>query len=126
MIARVSRITGTAVYPAARILARPGVYRVARVTGKLSRAMRAACPRWLLPILAVAIAIPGPQDEAFVAVVVLVMFAIQPVRVRRAASAWRGGKVHRAHDVRVIALRALTDDILTRAMGHAVNSEGIA
>jgi hypothetical protein len=52
-------------------------------------------PAWMLPLLAVALAVPGPQDEIAVALVAGLLCAVQPVRARRAASAWRGGKTER-------------------------------
>jgi hypothetical protein len=63
---------------------------------KVLRAARAALPAWMLPVIAVALCIPGPQDELAVALIAGLLCAIQPVRARRAASAWRGGKSHRA------------------------------
>src|ERR1700730_12205291 len=35
-------------------------------------------PRWLAPLIAVALAIPGPQDEAVVFLIVLVLIAVKP------------------------------------------------
>lgn len=62
---------------------------------KALRSARAAMPAWMLPLLAVALAVPGPQDEIAVALVAGLLCAVQPVRARRAASAWRGGKTER-------------------------------
>jgi hypothetical protein len=65
-------------------------------TRRLMRAARAAMPAWLLAVFGVCLIIPGPFDEMGMLVVLAVLVAVQPVRARRAASAWRGGKSHRA------------------------------
>ena len=49
-----------------------GLRRVWRVTCALWRFARARTPKWLLPVLAVCLAIPGPFDELAVLAVVLV------------------------------------------------------
>lgn len=64
-------------------------------TRKVMRALRAALPAWMLPVLGACLVIPGPWDEAAVLLLAAGLCAIQPVRARRAASAWRGGKTHR-------------------------------
>jgi ABC-type nitrate/sulfonate/bicarbonate transport system permease component len=46
--------------------------RVRRVCVALTRFARRYCPRWLLPILAICLAIPGPLDEAAVVAIALV------------------------------------------------------
>ena len=66
---------------------------------KAGRAMRAAMPVWLLGMFAVCVAIPGPFDELAAILAAVVLCAVQPVRARRAASAWRGGKSHRSIDL---------------------------
>jgi hypothetical protein len=48
------------------------VRRVWRVGCAVWRFARARCPGWLLPVLAVALLIPGPVDELAVVAVVLV------------------------------------------------------
>jgi hypothetical protein len=66
---------------------------------KTSRAVRAAMPAWLLAVLTVCLVIPGPFDEIAAVLALVLLCTIQPVRAHRAASAWRGGKSHRAYDV---------------------------
>jgi hypothetical protein len=67
------------------------------VVRKVVRSLMAAMPGWLLVIFGVCLAIPLAR------LVVLVLAAavclVQPARVRRAASAWKGGKSHRRCDV---------------------------
>jgi hypothetical protein len=63
---------------------------------RAARAVRAALPGWLMVTFAACAVIPGPFDELAVIVAVLIVCAIQPVRIARARSAWRGGKSHRA------------------------------
>ena len=65
---------------------------------KCMRAARAAMPSWLLAVFGACLVIPGPFDELAALLAVLVLVTVQPVRGRRAASAWRGGKSHRRHD----------------------------
>jgi hypothetical protein len=66
------------------------------VVRKVVRSLMAAMPGWLLVIFGVCLAIPLAR------LVVLVLAAaaclVQPGRVRRAASAWKGGKSHRRCD----------------------------
>ena len=66
------------------------------VVRKVVRSLMAVMPGWLLVIIGVCLAIP------LVRLVVLVLTAalclMQPARVRRAASAWKGGKSHRRRD----------------------------
>jgi hypothetical protein len=64
-------------------------------TRKAARAVRAALPGWMLGLVAVCVVIPGPFDELAVITAAVALCAVQPVRARRAASAWRGGKSHR-------------------------------
>ena len=45
------------------------VRRVRRVVVATLRFTRAHCPRWLAPLLAVCLAIPGPIDEAVVLII---------------------------------------------------------
>lgn len=64
------------------------------ITGrKVKRSLAALLPRWALPLLGLCTVIPGPLDEGLVVCVAVVMIAVQPVRISRARSAWRGGKV---------------------------------
>lgn len=60
------------------------------------RALRACMPVWMLAAFAVCLCIPGPFDEAAMVLTAGVMCVVQPVRARRAMSAWRGGKSHRS------------------------------
>ena len=64
-------------------------------TRKIGRAMRAALPVWMMAAFAVCLFIPGPLDELAAVLATVILCAIQPVRARRAVSAWRGGKSHR-------------------------------
>jgi hypothetical protein len=64
-------------------------------TRKAARAVRAMMPRWLLVFLGACLVIPGPFDELAALLAVVVVGMVQPVRFRRAASAWRGGKTNR-------------------------------
>lgn len=68
-------------------------------TRKIVRAARAALPTWMLAIFAACMVIPGPFDELAFLTVAVILCAVQPMRVRRAVSAWRGGKSHRAREV---------------------------
>ena len=63
---------------------------------KTGRAMRAALPAWMMAVFAVCLVIPGPFDELAAVLATAILCIVQPVRARRAASAWRGGKSHRA------------------------------
>jgi hypothetical protein len=63
---------------------------------KITRSLTAAMPGWLLAISAVCLVIPLVRLAALL--VVAVPCLIQPVRVRRASSAWKGGKSHRVFD----------------------------
>ena len=63
---------------------------------KITRSLTAAMPGWLLAFCAVCLVIPLVRLAALL--VVAVPCLIQPVRVRRASSAWKGGKSHRAFD----------------------------
>ena len=66
------------------------------VVRKVVRSLMAAMPGWLLVTFGVCLAIPLARLAVllFTAAVCLV----QPARVRRAASAWKGGKSHRRCD----------------------------
>jgi hypothetical protein len=69
-------------------------------TRRLTRALRASMPKWLVAVFAVALAIPGPLDDAAVLIVAVGLCVLQPSRAHRALSAWRGGKSHRRADER--------------------------
>jgi hypothetical protein len=66
------------------------------VVRKVVRSLIAVMPAWLLVVFGVCLAIP------LVRLVVLILTAVlclmQPARVRRATSAWKGGKSHRRRD----------------------------
>lgn len=70
------------------------VRRLWRVTVALWRFAKAHVPKWLLPVLAVCLAIPGPLDELIVLALVLVpVLRSRDARRELAASvteAWRG------------------------------------
>src|SRR5690242_11862114 len=70
---------------------------------QVKRAAFAALPAWLAVVLAVCFALPGWVDEIPPLVLALILCTIQPVRLARARSAWRGGKSHRARDLRAAA-----------------------
>lgn len=66
---------------------------------KLGRAIHAGCPQWLVAMWIVFAFIPlDPFDEIVPATITLVVLIVQPHRIPRARSAWRGGKSHRAAD----------------------------
>lgn len=70
---------------------------------RLGRAIRAACPKWLVFIWILAACIPTPfeVDELIPLVLTLIVLAVQWQRFPRGLSAWRGGKSHRAYDMKV-------------------------
>ena len=63
---------------------------------KVVRSLTAAMPGWLLVICGVCLAIPLARLAALVFTAAFCL--TQPARVRRAASAWKGGKSHRRCD----------------------------
>lgn len=63
---------------------------------KTTRSLTAVMPRWLIVILGVCLVIPLARLAALLLAAGLCL--IQPGRFRRAASAWKGGKSHRAFD----------------------------
>lgn len=63
---------------------------------KLVRSLTATMPGWLLLVCTVCLAIPLARLAALLFTAVLCL--AQPARVRRAASAWKGGKSHRVRD----------------------------
>ena len=65
---------------------------------KIVRSLTAAMPGWLLLICGVCLAIPLARLAALLLTAVVCL--TQPARVRRAASAWKGGKSHRLRDAR--------------------------
>jgi hypothetical protein len=70
------------------------VSRPVRVAGAVWRFAKGHVPKWLLPILAVCLVIPGPFDELAVLAVVLVpVLRSRDARAELAASvreAWKG------------------------------------
>jgi hypothetical protein len=64
---------------------------------KIIRGLTAAMPVWLVVICGVCLAIPLARLAALVCTAGLCL--IQPARFRRAVSAWKGGKSHRAFDL---------------------------
>ena len=63
------------------------------------RALSAMLPPWMLAVFAVCLVIPGPFDELAIVLTALVLGIAQPIRLRRARSAWKGGKSHRQYDL---------------------------
>ena len=75
---------------------RVGEYHPVIVIRKVARSLMAAMPGWLLVIFGVCLAIP--LARLVVLVLTAALCLMQPARVRRAASAWKGGKSHRRRD----------------------------
>ena len=63
---------------------------------KVARSLAAAMPVWLIVACGVCLAIPLARLAALLLTATLCV--IQPSRVRRASSAWKGGKSHRVSD----------------------------
>ena len=63
---------------------------------KVTRSLTAVMPGWLIVICGVCLALPLARLAALLFTAGLCL--VQPARVRRAASAWKGGKSHRAFD----------------------------
>jgi len=63
---------------------------------KITRSLTAVMPGWLIVICGVCLAIPFARLAALLFTAGLCL--VQPARVRRAASAWKGSKSHRAFD----------------------------
>lgn len=59
-------------------------------------------PAWMLVLFTICLVIPGPFDEIAMVLAALFLGIAQPIRFRRARSAWRGGKSHRAADALVL------------------------
>lgn len=70
---------------------------------KAGRAIKAACPPWLVTAWVIAGCIPTPFeiDEIIPAVLTILVLAFQWRRIPRGWSAWKGGKSHRAYDMRM-------------------------
>jgi hypothetical protein len=85
----------------------------------------AAMPGWLLVIFGVCLAIP--LARLVVLVLTAALCLMQPARVRRAASAWQGGKSHRRCDEALLALWSasrLSQEQLSRPV-DGLNSFGL-
>ena len=63
---------------------------------KIVRSLAAVLPGWLIVIWGVCLAIPLARLATLLVAAGLCL--VQPAKVRRAASAWKGGKSHRAFD----------------------------
>lgn len=63
---------------------------------RIIRGLTAAMPGWLIAVCGLLLIIPLARLAALLLTAALCL--IQPVRVRRAVSAWKGGKSHRALD----------------------------
>lgn len=74
------------------------------VVRKVVRSLMAVMPRWLLVIFGVCLAIP--LARLVVLVLTAALCLMQPARVRRAASAWKGGKSHRRRDESLAGIRS--------------------
>lgn len=66
------------------------------VVRKAVRSLTAAMPGWLLVVFGVCLAIP--LARLVVLLLTAALCLVQPARVRRASSAWKGGKSHRRGD----------------------------
>ena len=66
------------------------------VVRKVVRSLTAAMPGWLLVVFGVCLAIP--LARLVVLLLTAALCLVQPARVRRAASAWKGGKSHWRRD----------------------------
>ena len=83
---------------------------------KITRSLTAVMPGWLMIICGVCLAIALARVAALLFTAGLCL--IQPARVRRAASAWKGGKSHRAFD----EIPALPEADLRPRTPHVVRS----
>jgi hypothetical protein len=63
---------------------------------KVTRSLTAVMPGWLVVICGVCLVIPLARLAALLFTAGLCL--VQPAKVRHAASAWKGGKSHRAFD----------------------------
>lgn len=63
---------------------------------KVTRSLMAVMPGWLIVICGICLAIPLARLAALVFTAGLCL--VQPARIRRGASAWKGGKSHHARD----------------------------
>lgn len=63
---------------------------------KVTRSLTAVMPGWLIVICGICLAIPLARLASLLFTAGLCL--IQPARIRRATSAWKGGKSHRTCD----------------------------
>lgn len=63
---------------------RAQIYRCARAF----RAAKRHCPKWLLALVGIALAIPGPQDELLVLLILAAWAAFKPAMRADIRSAW--------------------------------------
>jgi hypothetical protein len=63
---------------------------------KVTRSLTAVMPGWLIVICGICLVIPLARLVALLFTAGLCL--AQPARIRRATSAWKGGKSHRARD----------------------------
>jgi hypothetical protein len=64
----------------------------------ITRSMTAVMPRWPIVICGVCLAVPLARLTALLSAAGPCLVQVQPATVRRAASAWNGGKSHRVLD----------------------------
>ena len=84
---------------------------------KIARSLTAVMPGWLIVICGVCLFIPLARLAALLFTAGLCL--VQPARVRRAASAWKGGKSHRAFDEEACSAPGLL-------FGGAASDRGLA
>ena len=65
------------------------------IARKARRALFAALPAWLAAAVAFCAIVPGWIDDVPPLALAFALCLVQPVRIRRARSAWRGGKTER-------------------------------
>ena len=75
---------------------------------KITRSLTTVMPGWLIVICGVCLAIPLARLAALLFTAGLCL--VQPAKVRRAASAWKGGKSHRAFDEMLLLCPARAQD----------------
>jgi hypothetical protein len=87
---------------------------------KITRSLTAAMPGWLLLMCGVCLAIPLARLAALMLAAVVCL--AQPARVRRAASAWKGGKSHRTCDKLFRGYTGQTWEMAPRRATHRARS----
>ncbi len=73
---------------------------------KITRSLFAVMPGWLIVICGVCLVLPLARLAALLFTAGLCL--VQPVKIRRAISAWKGGKSHRAFEEMLAAAGAGT------------------